>query len=148
MRRAPAVEVGSSGFFHLNAASRMQSSRIARSMNQAISNLCWPPTRRYRAMQPASEADYQAMESQATAGPTKMSKFKTALIKWSDVSIVDLWWPQAYVLQAWVYALSVTDGLSSSRKLATLVLVTVWGVRLAGPRVRPCHVQYRPRGER
>ncbi len=50
----------------------------------------------------------------------------------SDVSIVDLWWPQAYVLQAWVYALSATDGLTSSRQLATVVLVTVWGARLAG----------------
>ena len=50
----------------------------------------------------------------------------------SDVSIVDLWWPQAYVLQAWVYALSATDGISSSRQLAMLVLVTVWGARLAG----------------
>jgi steroid 5-alpha reductase family enzyme len=49
----------------------------------------------------------------------------------SDVSIVDLWWPQSYVLQAWVFAFSVPDGFSSTRKLATLALVSVWGARLA-----------------
>ena len=49
----------------------------------------------------------------------------------SDVSVVDLWWPQGYVLQAWVFALVADDGLSSPRKVAMLALVTLWGARLA-----------------
>ena len=50
----------------------------------------------------------------------------------SDVSIVDLWWPQSYVAQAWVFALSTDDGLTAPRKVLVLALVTVWGARLLG----------------
>lgn len=50
----------------------------------------------------------------------------------SDVSIVDLWWPQSYVAQAWVFALTTTDGLTAPRKVLVLALVTAWGLRLLG----------------
>jgi steroid 5-alpha reductase family enzyme len=47
-----------------------------------------------------------------------------------DVSIVDIVWGLGFVLVAWV-ALAVGDG-SHDRRLLLAVLVTAWGLRLAG----------------
>jgi steroid 5-alpha reductase family enzyme len=56
-----------------------------------------------------------------------------------DVSIVDVLWGQLFVLAALVYAWPFTD--LSLRGMAVIVLVTVWGTRLAA------HIALRSDGE-
>jgi steroid 5-alpha reductase family enzyme len=48
-----------------------------------------------------------------------------------DASIIDLFWSLTFIVAAVVYA-TVTDAPSGVRTTLTLVLVTVWGLRLSG----------------
>lgn len=56
-----------------------------------------------------------------------------------DASLVDRVWGLAFVVQAWIYAL--TGSGDPARKILMVALVTVWGLRLSG------YITYRNWGE-
>ena len=60
-------------------------------------------------------------------------------LRLEDVSIVDIFWSLGFVIAAWIYRQHGPD--ASPRHLLPLVLVTVWGLRLA------LHIGWRSRGK-
>ena len=66
----------------------------------------------------------------AALGASTLFVWVLSLVR-RDASIIDLFWSLTFIVAAVVYA-TVTDAPSGVRTTLTLVLVTVWGLRLSG----------------
>jgi len=92
-------------------------------------------------MEPASETDYQAMESQATPAPPATNKYLTLFYKWSSVSMVDAFIAAGGLISAGIF-LRVIDLLMAPHPLPLFngAMLTMAIVFFANPAPPPYKV--------